>query len=104
MAHINGTKQNFQNEVIDYKGNVVVDFWASWCGPCQMLGPVIDEVGEELKDKVKVVKVDVDAENELASLYNVSAIPTVIVFKDGQVKETIVGFRQKQDYLTAVNK
>ncbi|MCL4384042.1 thioredoxin [Patescibacteria group bacterium] len=103
MSHLNGTKQNFQSEVIDYQGSVLVDFWASWCGPCQMLSPIIDEIGNELKEKVKIVKVDVDAENELASIYNVSAIPTVIVFKNGQIVDTIVGFRQKQDYLSAIN-
>ena len=87
---------------MDVKGKVLVDFWAPWCGPCQMLGPVLEEIGEDLGDKVKVVKINVDEENTLASQYNVSAIPTVILFEDGQPKETFVGFRQKQDYIDAV--
>ena len=100
MATITGTNGNFKTEVLESKGYVLVDFWATWCGPCQMLSPIIEEIGDEMKDAVKVVKVDVDAENELASTYNVSAIPTVAIFKDGQLVETIVGFRQKQDYLS----
>lgn len=102
MAHTDVTQQTFKQEVLDVKGKVLVDFWAPWCGPCQMLGPVLEEIGEDLGDKVKVVKVNVDEENTLASQYNVSAIPTVILFEDGQPKETFVGFRQKQDYIDAV--
>jgi thioredoxin 1 len=104
MAHIVGTAQNFQSEVLDFKGKVLVDFWASWCGPCQMLAPLIDEIDTDLKGQVKVVKVDVDAENALASTYEVNAIPTVIIFENGQIKESITGFHQKQEYLAAVNK
>ena len=99
MSPIEGTAQNFKSEVLDFKGQVLVDFWATWCGPCQMLAPIIEEIGTEFKDKVKIVKVDVDAQNALASQYNVSAIPTVAIFKDGKLIDTIVGFRQKQDYL-----
>ena len=99
MAHLEGTNTNFKTEVLDFKGKVLVDFWASWCGPCQMLSPVIDEIGQELGDKIKIVKVDVDAQNELAGTYNVSSIPTVIIFNNGQISDTIVGFHQKQDYL-----
>lgn len=102
MSNIVGTNENFKSEVLDITGLVLVDFWATWCGPCQMLSPILEEIGTELQDKVKIVKVDVDAQNALASQYNVSAIPTVIIFKDGQVKETIIGFRQKQDYLKSL--
>ncbi len=102
MSHIDVTQKNFQQEVLATKGKVLVDFWAPWCGPCQMLSPVLEEIGKDMGDKVKVVKVNVDEENTLASQYNVSAIPTVILFEDGQVKETFVGFRQKQDYINAV--
>ena len=104
MSHLVGTLQNFQSEVLDYQGKVLVDFWASWCGPCMMLGPVIDEISESHKDKVKVVKVDVDAQGELATKYNVASIPTVIVFDKGQIIATIVGARQKQEYLSAIEK
>jgi thioredoxin 1 len=104
MSHTVATKSNFQSEVLDYKGKVLVDFWASWCGPCLMLGPIIEEIGDEMGDKVKVVKVNVDEENELAAQYNISSIPSVFIFVDGEVKENIVGFRQKQEYLQALNK
>lgn len=100
---IAGTQKNFQSEVLDFKGQVLVDFGAVWCGPCQMLSPIIDEISTDLKE-LKIVKVDVDSESELASKYNVSSIPTVVIFKDGQIVETIIGFRQKSDYLAVLNK
>lgn len=98
-----GTQGNFSSEVLEYSGQVLVDFWASWCGPCQMLAPIIDEIGQEVKD-LKIVKVDVDSEADLAAKYNVSSIPTVVIFKNGQVVETVVGFRQKGDYLAILKK
>lgn len=97
---INATKQTFKSEVLDFDGKVIVDFWAPWCGPCQMLTPVM----EELSATVKVVKVNVDEEQELASEYNVSSIPNVTVFNKGQITDTIIGFRQKEDYINAINK
>jgi len=101
MSHLDGNSQNFETEVLNYQGLVLVDFWAVWCGPCQMLAPVIDEIGGEIKD-LKIVKVDVDAEVALATQYNVSSIPTVIIFDHGQIKNTIIGFHQKSDYLKAL--
>jgi len=95
-------QKNFQSEVLDYQGQVIVDFWAPWCGPCQMLGPIIDEIGDELKDQVKVVKINVDENQELATKYNISSIPAVLIFAKGQVINTLIGFRQKQDYLNAL--
>jgi len=94
---------DFQSEVIDHKGKVLVDFWAPWCGPCQMLGPVIEEISQEVKD-TKVVKVNVDESQDIAVKYNIVSIPTVILFKDGQIVDTLIGFRQKQEYLNAINK
>lgn len=103
MSHLDLTSQNFKAEVLDFKGKVLVDFWAAWCGPCLMLAPIIEEISSELKD-LKVAKLDVDQANDIASQYNVGSIPMVMLFVDGQIKETIVGFRQKQDYLDAINK
>ena len=97
------TTNDFKQEVLDHQGQVLVDFWAPWCGPCQMLGPIIEEIGQEMKDKVKVVKLNVDEEPSIASKYGISAIPTVILFDKGQVKQVFVGFRQKQEYADAIN-
>ena len=98
------TKQNFKTEVLDFSGKVLVDFWAPWCGPCQMLGPIMEEIANENEGKFKVVKLNVDDNQDISAEYNVSAIPTVILFDNGQIKETFIGFKQKQDYLAAVNK
>ena len=100
--HLTVNQDNFQKEVLEFKGKVLVDFWASWCGPCQMLGPIIDQIGDEYKDKIKVVKVDVDENQNLALQYNISSIPAVLIFDQGKVIDTIIGFHQKQDYLKAL--
>lgn len=101
---INITNENFKSEVLDFEGKVLVDFWAPWCGPCQMLAPVMEEISNELSTGVKVVKINVDEQTELAAKYNVSAIPTVLLFNKGTVVESLIGFRQKEDYLAAINK
>lgn len=100
--HIVVDQNNFKSEVLESGGKVIVDFWAPWCGPCQMLGPIMDEIGDELKDMVKVTKINVDDNQDLASKYNVSSIPAVLIFEKGELKNTIIGFHQKQDYLNAL--
>jgi thioredoxin 1 len=101
MAHLKITTENFGDEVENYKGLVLVDFGAEWCGPCRMLGPVIEELSEEVKD-VKVGKLNVDDSPEIAGRFNVMSIPTVILFKDGQIIETLIGVRAKQEYLNLI--
>ncbi|WP_026761051.1 thioredoxin [Selenomonas ruminantium] len=89
------TKDNFQSEVLDYSGTVLIDFWADWCGPCRMLSPVIDEVSAE-NPAIKVGKVNVDAEQELAAQFGIMSIPTLLVFKNGQKSGESVGLIPKE--------
>ena len=99
MAEIKITVDNFEEEVLGSQIPVLVDFWASWCGPCRMLSPVVAEIAEELEGKVKVGKVNVDEEGELAARFGISSIPTVMVFKNGEVTNTSVGFCPKEELL-----
>ena len=95
MSEMNITKNNFEREVLHSDKPVLIDFWAPWCGPCRMLSPVISEIAEEYGDKVKVCKVNVDDEGELAASFNVMSIPTLVVVKDGKVANSAVGVRPK---------
>ncbi len=98
------TTENFQEEVIGSELPVLVDFWAVWCGPCQMVGPVIEELAEELEGKVVVGKVNVDENQELAQEYSVMSIPTIIVFKDGKEVGKVLGAVGKDQLLELVSK
>jgi len=96
------TTAEFEKDVLQSDLPVLVDFWAEWCGPCRMVAPVLEEVNAELGEKLKIVKVNVDEEGELAQRYGVMSIPTLIVFKDGEAVETSVGFQPKKDLISRV--
>ena len=98
MAVINLTRDNFEKEVLENKGTVLVDFWAPWCMPCRMLSPVVDAVGEEVAD-AKVAKINVDEQESLAARFGVMNIPTLIVFKDGKEVNRSVGVIPKENIL-----
>lgn len=99
MAEVILTKTNFETEVLKSDIPVLVDFWATWCGPCMMLSPIIEELAKEFEGKVKVGKVNVDEENELATQYQVASIPTLLLFKNGTLVKTAVGFMPKQELI-----
>ena len=102
MAEVILTKENFETEVLKSDIPVLVDFWATWCGPCMMLSPVIAELAEELDGKVKVGKVNVDEQNELAMQYRVASIPTLLLFKNGELAKTSVGFMPKHEIIATL--
>jgi len=93
MSELVITKDNFENEVIKSDMPVLLDFWASWCGPCKMLSPVVAEIAEKYEGKVKVGKVNVDEQPELAAAFQVSSIPMLVVMKNGEVDSAAVGYR-----------
>ncbi|CAM3140525.1 thioredoxin [Sporolactobacillus spathodeae] len=92
---------NFAEETS--KGIVVADFWATWCGPCKMMAPVLEDVDSELADKVKIVKLDVDENQATASKYGVMSIPTLFIFKDGEIADKVVGFTPKEALVARIN-
>jgi len=100
MAVFTLTENNFEQEVMKSGKTVLIDFWAPWCGPCRMVSPVVDEISDEASDKVKVGKVNVDEQPELAAKFGVMSIPTLVVMKDGKVASTSVGAKSKEAILS----
>jgi thioredoxin 1 len=98
------TQENFAAEVLKASAPVLVDFWAEWCGPCKMIGPILDEIAEEYSGRVKIGKVNIDQEQSLATEYGVRAIPTLLLFHQGQVADQMVGLRSKRDLKSSLDR
>lgn len=101
MIHV--TEKNFDSEVVKSSIPVLVDFWAQWCGPCRMISPIVDEIAEELKGQLKVVKANVDEAQDLAGRFHIMSIPTLLIFKAGKPVEQIVGAMSKDQLLEKIN-
>ena len=102
MSVLKITSENYEEEVLKADKPVIIDFYADWCGPCKMMSPIIDEIAEEKVDNIKVGKINVDENQELAMKYGVMSIPTIILIKDGKVEKTFVGVRNKSEILSAI--
>lgn len=98
------TKNNFEQEVINSEVPVLVDFWAEWCGPCRAVAPIMEELANEFSGKAKVGKVNIDMEDELAYRFKIMSIPTVILFKNGEAVERVIGVRLKSDFASLIEK
>jgi thioredoxin 1 len=102
MAIIHATDQNFDENIKE--GLVLVDFWAPWCGPCKMIAPVLEELDGEIEGKANIVKVDVDDNQETAGKYGIMSIPTLVLFKDGEIVDKVVGFKPKEALAELISK
>lgn len=103
MSEVILTDANFTEEVLQFKGVVLVDFWATWCGPCRMLGPVVEELAKEYEGRVKVCKLNIDEGMETSTKYRISSVPTIIFFKDGEVAGQVVGLQSKAALQEKIN-
>ncbi len=97
MSVINLSKENFEQEVMEARVPVLVDFWATWCGPCKMMGPVVEQIAEDMGTSAKICKINIDEQQELAAKYQVMSIPTFIAFKDGKEVKRMVGAMPKEE-------
>ncbi len=102
MSVLKISKENFEEEVLKSDKPVVIDFYADWCGPCRMMSPIIDEIAEEKAEMIKVGKVNVDENQELAMKYGVMSIPTIVIIKNEKVEKTFVGVRSKSEIMEAI--
>ena len=102
MSIVHITKENFQSVVKESPKPVLIDFWATWCGPCKMIAPIVEEIAAE-RDDISVGKIDVDQEMELAMQFGITSIPTLVLMKSGEVAATMVGYRPKADILKLLN-
>ena len=104
MSVLKITKENYETEILKSDKLVLIDFYADWCGPCKMMSPIIDEIAEEVGDKIKVGKINVDENQELAMEYEVMSIPTIIILQKGEVKNSLVGVREKEEIISCLEK
>lgn len=102
MSVLKITSENYEKEVLESDKPVLIDFYADWCGPCKMMGPIIDEIAEKKGETIKVGKVNVDENQDLAMKYGVMSIPTIVIIKNGEVEKTFVGVRDKNEILGAI--
>ncbi len=103
MAVLNITEENFENEVLKSNVPVIIDFYADWCGPCKMMTPIVEEIADDLKDKVKVGKINSDENMDLAEKYGIMSIPTILVLKEGNVVKSFIGVTDKTTIINEVN-